>query len=337
MRKLFSLLGALSLVAAPPADAEIRLVFAAAQSERDQMSLEIFTDWVERINADGTGVVQIDFRPGMALANPGNFYDRVSDGVVDISWGILTQVAGKFPRMTVLELPFLTRDTTIATGEPFSLGLWDLYSSGMLDAEFDEVVPLFMTTFPQSALHLRAELASLDDLDGTKVIAGGGTYANTLTAIGGVPLSLALHETYEAIQRGTADGRLMAWSGVPPFRLNEVTSYHLEAPLGTAPGAVIINRAAWEGLTPEARAIIERHSGEDMVRRLSNFVIDQTNAIRTGLLAEGHTITPLPAEQIADWMQRTAPARTDWVDETPDGAAVLERFTGFLDAYPGLD
>ena len=337
MKYVLALAGALLLPATTAAEAQQTLVFAAATSERSPMSTDIFTNWVARINADGAGIVQIDFRPGMALASPANFYDRVSDGIVDITWCILTQVPGQFPRLSVLELPFLTQDTSTAVIEPFSMALWDLYTSGLVDSEFDEVVPLFMTTYAQSPVHLSQGLDALDDLGGRRIIAGGATLSASLTAVGGVPLSINAGDSYEAVQRGTADGRLMSWTAIPAFRFGEVTTQHVEVPLGTAPGGVIINRAVWEGLTPEARAIIERHSGEAMVRIMAEFQIAQTEEIRQEMLDLGHTIVRPTPEQLADWHERTEPARAAWLAETPDGAAVLEHFTGSVAHYSGAN
>jgi len=334
MKLVLALAGALLLPAATAAMAQQTLVFAAASSERSPISSQVFTAWVDRINADGEGILHIDFRPGNVLANAGNFYDRVSDGIVDMSWGILTQVSGQFPRLSVLELPFMVDSVSTADIEPFSHGIWEMYTSGMLDEEFSDVVPLFLSTFAQSPIHLSADLASLDTLGGMRIIGGGATYAASLTAVGGVPLSINAADSYEAVQRGTADGRIMSWTGIPAFRFDEITRYHVEAPLGTAPGAVIINRAAWEGLTPEARAILERHSGEAMVQLVAEFWIDQTTGIRQRMIDAGHTVVSPSAEQLADWQARTAAIRDAWVAETPDGAEVLEHLQAFVASYP---
>jgi len=53
-----------------------------------------------------------------------------------------------------------------------------------------------------------------------------------VTRLGGAPQSIQLIDLYAALQRGGADGGMINWPSFPPFELNEVTSYHLQAPFG---------------------------------------------------------------------------------------------------------
>ena len=64
--------------------------------------------WAERINEQGKGVVKIDIRDGLALANLTNAYERVVNDVVQIAWTLPGYVAGKFPRTQVTSLPFVS-------------------------------------------------------------------------------------------------------------------------------------------------------------------------------------------------------------------------------------
>jgi len=311
---------------AVPATAQETLIFATASPPQGPISTVIFDGWAERINADGEGIVEIDVRHGFTMANPGNFYDRVKDGVVPITWGIMTMIGGRFPLTSVVELPYLTDDAETA-----SVAFWRLYAEGHLDTEYHDIVPLFLTAFPQSGVHLSAPTASLDDLGGARVIAGSQTNAGVLQALGAVPQSINPADGYEAIQRGTADGRLIPWTAFPPFRMEEITSYHIEAPIGTAIGMVFINREIWEELSDEVREVIMRHSGEDQTRLLGQFFDQQNAGIRAGIEAGGgHQIVSPSADQSAAWEARLAPVTASWAERTEGGDAVLERFTALL-------
>lgn len=321
---------AFALPQLPAAAQEKTLVFATATSPRSPIALGPFTDWVKRINDEGAGVIKIDLRHGTTLANPANHYDRVQDGAVDITWGILTQVGGKFPRMSVLELPFLTEDTSLATIAPFSLALWRMYESGAFKEELKDIVPLFLTTFPQSTVHLRAPIPSLDDLGGKKVISGGEINSKVIEALGAVPLSINATASYEAVQRGVADGRLMPWTGLRAFRLEEVTSFHIEAPFGTAPAGVYISRRVWDSLTPKAKEIINKHSGLGQVRRMSEYQLKEAGEGRSTAAARGSQLVKPSTAQLTAWKQKTASMRADWAAKTPDGPKVLSAFESEL-------
>lgn len=310
---------------ATPALATETLIFAAGTPPQGPL-MEVFTDWVAKINADGAGIVELDFREGFTMANPSNFYDRVKDGVVEIAWGNLTGIGGRFPLSSVVELPYLTQKSEVA-----SVAFWRMYEAGHLDAEFHDVVPLMALVYPQSGVHLNAPLASLDDLGGKRVIAGTQTNAAVVSALGGVPLSISLADTYEAIQRGTADGRLLPWTAFPAFRMAEITNYHVEAPIGTIIGMVLINRDIWNGLSDGAREVILRHSGEDRTRA-AGALFDRVDGGLGGKIkgTEGHTVVSLSPEQAAAWAERLAPVSADWAAKTEGGAAFLEGYSAML-------
>lgn len=325
-RLLLPLALAAAIAFAPRAEAETTLIFATASPPQGTITTEIFQDWTARINADGKGVVQIDMRPGFTLANPGNFYDRVKDGVVPVGWGIMTMVGGRFPLTSVVELPFLTGDA-----EPASVAFWRLYAEGALEQEYHDIVPLFLVAFPQSGIHLRAPLSGLNDLGGSSVISGSRTNASVVRALGGTPLSINPADAYEAIQRGTADGRLVPWTAFQPFRMDEITFYHIEAPLGTAVGMVFMNRSVWNGLPEAAREIIMRHSGEAQTRRLAQFFRGQDQGIRARIAGkEGHTIVSPDAAQLEAWRGRIDAVRAEWLAATPGGAEFLARYEALL-------
>lgn len=314
-----------------PAAAEDSLIFAAATPPQGPL-MDVFNDWIGDINAEGAGVVQIDMREGFTMANPSNFYDRVKDGVVEIAWGNLTGIGGRFPLSSVVELPYL-----IDTAETATVAYWRLYEQGMLDAEFHDIVPLIALIYPQSGIHLSAPLDKLDDLAGRQVIAGTQTNAAVVSALGGVPLSISLADTYEAIQRGTADGRLLPWTAFPAFRMAEITKYHIEEPVGTVIGMVFVNRAVWEGLSPEARDIILRHSGEARSRAAAQLFDRVDGGIGDGIRNDPtHTAVRLSEEQAAAWKVRLASVAIDWAASVPDGAAFLQAFTaGMADVAAG--
>lgn len=309
-----------------PAQAGETLIFATASPPQGPISTVIFDGWADRINADGEGVVEIDVRHGFTMANPANFYDRVKDGVVPVTWGVMTMVGGRFPLTSVVELPYLADGS-----ERASVAFWRLYDEGHLDDEYHDIVPLFLTAFPQSGVHLSAPLPDLDSLHGARVIAGSATNAGVLQTLGALPQSINPADAYEAIQRGTADGRLVPWTAFPPFRMEEITSYHIEAPVGTAIGMVFMNRDVWEDLPEDARDIIMRHSGEEQSRRLGQFFDGQSAGIRASVAArEGHELVSPSDAQSAAWQAQLAPLAGTWVTQTPGGDAILARFTALL-------
>jgi len=107
------------------------LNFATTNAPTTRLNIQFLHPWAEAINADGKGVVQIDIRDGTTIANFENYYDRVNSNVVQISWGLLSTVAGKFPRSEVATLPFMAKSAADA-----SQALWRLYRQGLIAGEY---------------------------------------------------------------------------------------------------------------------------------------------------------------------------------------------------------
>jgi TRAP-type transport system periplasmic protein len=127
----------------------------------------------------------------------------------------------------VVALPFV-----VENGESASVAFWRLYKSGALDSEYNDTVPLFFGILPPQALHLTKPPKAFDDWVGLRVAVATKNGVEIVTRLGGAPQSIQLIELYAALQRGGADGVMINWPSFPPFKLNEVTSYHLQAPFG---------------------------------------------------------------------------------------------------------
>jgi len=311
---------------APARADEVVLKFATLDSPHAHLNANIHHPWAKKLTEDGKGVIKIDVRDGPAVANHGNVYSRVVDDVVQIGWGLPTYAGGKFKLIEVVALPFIGE-----WSEAASTALWRLYKSGALDSEFDEVVPLKLIVFPQSGMQYRAEPKTLDKLDGLKIIASNKMTSQMVDAMGGAPLSFRVNEMYEALQRGLADGVMIGWTAFQPFKLAEVTRYHVEITLGGSPGFVFMERKKFAGLPEPARKLIEANSGEQASRDFGKFWdgIHKFTAQQVRKL-DGHTVVTASPDMVAKWRARISPLTEKWIAETPGGDKVFATYKKLL-------
>ena len=209
--------------------------------------------------------------------------------------------------------------------------MWRLYKSGLLDQEFDQIVPLKLIVFPQSGLQFRKEPPTLDNLNGLKMIAGTKIASQIIQKLGGAPLSFRIDEYYETLQRGTADGALIGWTAFDPFKLAEVTHYHLNVPLGGDTGYVFMARKEWDSLPDGVKKILAENSGEAESRAFGRFwdqVVKEGEA--NTLKLPGHTLLHLTAEQQKDWHDRIAPIADEWAKSMPNGDKVMAAYKELL-------
>jgi TRAP-type C4-dicarboxylate transport system substrate-binding protein len=305
---------------------EIELKFATLDAPTAHHTVAIHIPWAEKLNQQAKGIFKIDMRHGMAIANHGNVYSRALDDVTQIAWGLQGYATGKFPLSEVVTLPLLAEKSEYA-----SVALWRLYKSGMLDSEYDEIVAFKLIVFPQSGLQFRSQPKALDSLSGLKMIAGTKTTAAMVETMGGVPISLRVNEIYEGLQRGMADGVMIGWTAFQPFKLAEVTKFHVEMALGGTPGMVFMAKKKYQSLPAEARHIIDAHATEKESREFGQFW-DRIHA-STGQSVramEGHTVVRPSPEIVAKWRERILPLRTTWANSNPGGEKILTAYQALL-------
>jgi TRAP-type C4-dicarboxylate transport system substrate-binding protein len=301
---------------------EQKLLFADVVPPGSVIDAKVVAPWAQKINDAGKGVLSIDVRPGPSMATFENVYDRVLTDVVQIGWEIQAAVGGKFPLSNVVALPLITDDSVAS-----SVAFWRLYKAGALASEYDQAVPIMLVTLPPSAFHFAKPLKSLESFGGEKLIVPSKVAGDALTALGGSPLSLPLTDMYPAIQRGTADGTMIAWVAFNPWKLFEVTHYHVDTAFGGAAGMIFMSKAKYNSLSPAAKKLIDDNSGEAQSRAFGQAMADEDKTQRAAVKAmPNQTFVTPTAAQVAGWQKKVAPTIDQWTKAAKGGDVVLAQF-----------
>jgi TRAP-type C4-dicarboxylate transport system substrate-binding protein len=308
---------------APAAAEEVKLIFATVSPPSFSIVTQVHHPWAERVNAAGKGVIQLDVRDGPGIANPLNFYDRVVNDVVQVSWGLQGLLGGKFPLTEVVAIPF-----TPEKSEYRSVALWRLYKTGLLASEYSEVVPFSFVAFPHNGVHTAKPLKSPDDITGLKLIVASKLAGQAVARLGGTPITLPLLQTYESLQRGTVDGVVTAWTAMPTQKLDEVTTYHVDVELGGSTGFVFIGKKRYDALPEAARKVLDDNTGEGQTRIFGRFWDSEQEKGRAFIERQGskHTIKTLTPEQEARWRRLVEPVSEEWAKSTPNGEKLLSAY-----------
>jgi TRAP-type C4-dicarboxylate transport system substrate-binding protein len=305
---------------------EINLIFATMAPPASPTGQLILKPWARRVTEQSKGLLRIDPRDGFALANFANAYDRVLNDVIQIAWILHSVYGNQFRLSSVTHLPFESDDSAVA-----SVALSRLYKTGLLAADYAETEPLVLAVLSQSRLHLVKEPRSIDDYAGLKIIAGGKIYSDEASRLGATPVTLTLGEMYDALQRGTADGALMGWAAFSSFKLAEVTSFHVEAPLGTTSSMIFMSKKKFAALPEAARTVLRANSGEAEARRLGVHLQHELATQREHARALANHKIVVPSEAQAERLKsRLASITTEWVANTPGGDKILKTYRELL-------
>lgn len=274
--------------------------------------------WIEEVEKASSGTLKIQLFTGPVLGTFRNIYDRTLTGVSQISFSTFGDLTGEFPRTQVASLPFITRNTA-----DLSVALWTLYAAGLLP-EFGKVKLLALFSFPNAVLHTNKPIATIADLKGMRIAVSSRIASAVMTAFGAAPVSLTPNELYEGIAHGLAAGGVTSLGAAKVFKLNEVTTYHLEAPLGAAPGFVFMNKDAYASLPQPAKDAIDKFSGASFSKTMGEAnVLEQRDARNELKATPGQHVSEPSAAEYARWQARVQPIVDDWARRTPDGSKVL--------------
>lgn len=226
--------------------------------------------WAEAIEKDAGGRVKIELYPSMSLGgSPPQLFRQVVDGVVDIVWTVNGYTPGLFPRSEIFELPTIFTNDIAAT----NLAMRDLFES-QLASEYQDVHVLFMHVHAGQAFHMASiPVRSPDDVKGKKIRVPGPTGNAVIEAMGATPVTMPVPDLPQALSTNAVDGALIPWEIIPALQLQESTKYQIEGPdktrFGTTTFQVSMNKARWDALPDDLKAVFDKHSGEDWVKEVA--------------------------------------------------------------------
>lgn len=309
--------------------------FLGAQSVQHTIMLR---RWCDNVARDSGGRLQCRIFPAMQLGGTvPQLYDQARDGVADIVWTVAGVTAGRFPKIEVFELPFLMTDA-----EATSRAAWDFYERFAKD-EFADVHMLAVHVHGPGNLYTRKRaVKSLADLRGLKLRAPTRQTTKMLGALGAIPVGMPLPAVPDALSKGVLDGTMVPYQGAGMIKLDELTRYTTEMAPGqpalyTVVFVMPMNRARYESLPDDLKAVIDRNSGREFSAFLARTMVEDDAVGKAKLVAAGHAITVLSPGETAKWRQATSRLDDAWVAEQDrrgqDGRKLLEAARELVRTY----
>ncbi|MFC3228588.1 TRAP transporter substrate-binding protein [Marinibaculum pumilum] len=281
----------------------------------------LFVPLAEGLTAESGGRLEAKVYPGGSLGrNPAAQLQLVLDGVVDLAFLVQSYTPGQFPDNSLMELPLVMSGTREA-----ALVHQRLFERGLLRG-YDGVKVLGLGTTSAYGLHLNFPYASIDDLKGRKIRAATGIQSEIIEALGATPVGgIPVTQTAEALSRGVIDGTLLGWESMATFRVTPVTTHHVEIPLGFTPLMVAMNRAKYDALPDDLKAIVDSYSGEWIAERMSaNYEIQGEKARKEAIDSGKNNVITLSDAERAQYRAALQPIIDKWVAGHPNGAALMQ-------------
>jgi TRAP-type C4-dicarboxylate transport system substrate-binding protein len=296
------------------AQQSVTLKFHTFMAPLSNVWLLMHKPWMAKVEKESGGRIKFEAYPAMQLGGtPVQLYDQARDGVVDIVWTLPGNTGGRFPRIEVFELPFMMNNA-----EATSKAYWEYFQTQCPD-EFKETQVLALHVHGPGMFHTAAkQIKSAADLRGLKLRGPTRQVTKLLGSLGAVPVGMPLPQIPDALSKGTIEGCVIPWEVVPSVKVHELTKYHSEFPaslpaLYTTTFVMAMNKAKYEGLSPDLKKVIDANSGLATSGWLGKTQQGNDPLGRKAAVDRGNTLYTFTNEQAQEFIQRSSAIDSDWV------------------------
>ncbi len=265
------------------------------------------TQWAEEINKRTNGRVKITMFPGGTLTPADKCYDGVVKGLSDIGMSVVSYTRGRFPLTEVIDLPLGYKSGLAATK------LVNAFYKKFKPKEFDDTKVMYLHAHGPGILNTKKPVSKLEDLKGMK-IRSTGTVAKIVAALGATPVAMPMPETYDALQKGIAEGVMCPVEALEGWKLGEViksTTLNYGSAY-TIAFFVVMNKDRWNSLPPDIQKTIEQVNEEWIEKTGKSWdEIDKSGMEFTKKL--GNKVIQLSKEEDERWVKAVRPVFDEYV------------------------
>jgi TRAP-type C4-dicarboxylate transport system substrate-binding protein len=250
------------------AEVTLRGVTAFAKGTTFSRPFEAFVDW---INENGKGVVQINYVGGPEAVPTFELGNAVSSGVVDIANNTTAFYTNLLPEGDALHLATNTIQDQRANG---------CYE--LIDQMHQEKVNVKYLARTGDNINFHLYLTKpIDkpDLSGL-TIRTTPVYRAMFERLGASLVRTAPGEVYTALERGAIDGYGWPVQGVLDLGWDEQTKYRVDPGFYQVDVNFLVNLDKWNSLTDEQRAVLEEGAKVIEAMNADNIAINESEAAK---------------------------------------------------------
>ena len=271
--------------------------------------------WCDNIAKDSNNRLNCQISPAMQMGGtPPQLFDQAKDGVADVVWTVAGYSAGRFTRSQVFELPFM-----MTNAEATSRAAWDFAQKYAQDEYKDVKLLAIHVHGPGVFFTKNKPIQKMEDLKGLKVRGPTATVTKMLGMMGATPVGMPVPAVSDALSKGVIDGAVIPFEVAPGLKVHELTKFSTEtdkhAPaLYTTVFVVPMNKAKYESLPADLKAVIDKNSGREFSAFLGR-TQEGNDVPSRKVFAEtpGYTMTTIAPAELDRWKKATATLDDEWV------------------------
>jgi TRAP-type transport system periplasmic protein len=227
---------------------EVTLRAVTAFAEKTTYSRP-FEKFIEQVNAEGKGIIQINYIGGPKAMPPFEVGNALKAGVVDIA-----NTTGAFTTNVMPE-----SDAWKLTERPMSElrknGGYD-YMAKLYAERMNAIFLARLVDNNQFHLYLNKPI-STPDLTGLKIRITP-VYRDFFQALGATVVQTPPGEVYTSLERGVVDGYGWPITGIFDLGWHEKTKYRVDPGFYTVEVSILVNKTTWDKLSDAQKAVLRK-------------------------------------------------------------------------------
>lgn len=263
----------------------------------DNVSSPVYTiaqRFAANLKEKSGGAINVQVYGAGQLGSQTNALTSLQTGIVDFVMHTNGYMETIFPKLAVLDLPFLFRDAASAEKlldgpighqlfEPFpERGIYGLCWGHWGWRPFSTNTPAPM---PKPA-----------DMAGLKIrIQPGAIYAETYKTLGAIPVAIDISEVYLALSQGAVGSVELPLISMVANKLQEVVKHTNDNRMTYNAGALMVAKRRFDGFSPEQQAVV-RTCAKELSADWRSSVAAATVQAEATLKAAGVTIGPIDTD-----------------------------------------
>ncbi|AXS39687.1 TRAP transporter substrate-binding protein [Breoghania sp. L-A4] len=280
--------------------------------------------WIESIKNASNGRINITIFPAQQLGPAPDHYDMTAHGIADIGYVNPGYQAGRFPIVSLVEIPFHANN---AKRGAKAMHEWYL---DYAEQEMPEVKVCVLNPHDPGTIHSKKPIHMPDDVKGLNVRPANATIGRFVHMIGGASVQVSAPEAREAIAKGAADAITFPWNSMYIFGIDNETKYHLDMPFYVSMQTLLINKGVYDGLEEQDRAVIDAHCTPEWSEKFSSGWADNEAGGRQKMIDSGeHTLYEPTSDEVQMWRDAAAPLLDEW--KTAAGAKGIDVDKAYAD------
>jgi TRAP-type transport system periplasmic protein len=322
LRTACVVLALVAIRSAPVRAADIVLRFGSVNTEGTAPYDQALVPLVRAVEEESGGRIEVALKPVGGYGKPAELFNMVERGDIEMAATVQGYNPGRFPESSVMELPFMFPNAMAGTEAMMSL-----YREGLFSDDYASVKVLSLYVLPPYPIFTTGKkIQSVRDFRGLRLRTPSITVGLALAKLGAVPLGIPLNAIGDSIASGYVDAIAYGWDSTATTKgaggkvLADQLSVAIDAHLAAPALMLVMNRAKWEALPDDLKAILERHGVEYAMT--SARVREAQETITRKRLQSDPRFTALSFndEQLAELQRLTAPAVQEWkVNMTKQG------------------